>query len=266
MTKHRSEARGGTRPPGARPGRGKTRGKPANQAGRPTAAELERRKAKVMEVATDLFVHQGYSATSLVDIAKGAGVATRTLYQHFGDKEAMFRDVIFARDTGAVAVPPVLQPGDTLFAALMRTADYMHEFSLRPRSIDLMRLMIAESKRFPDLIRGVATATFAKFRRTLAKVFESLAQAGLIPESNYARLAELYVDLVLGTMPIMTYAEWTNAPPTEEDIAERVDLFILGAFGAAVARRSRTRTAKVVSSGTHVAAADDDDVLATAAQ
>ena len=34
----------------------KTKRKRANQAGRPTASELERRKARVMEVATELFV------------------------------------------------------------------------------------------------------------------------------------------------------------------------------------------------------------------
>ena len=80
------------------------RTKPArkgNSAGRPTLDELERRKAKVMKVATDLFVRQGYAATSLVDIAKQAGVATRTLYQHFGDKEAMFQSVMYARDSAA---------------------------------------------------------------------------------------------------------------------------------------------------------------------
>jgi len=58
--------------------------KKPRQAGRPTLVELERRKRKVLEVATKLFVRDGYSATSLVDIAKGAGVATRTVYQHFG--------------------------------------------------------------------------------------------------------------------------------------------------------------------------------------
>ena len=214
---------------------------PVNQAGRPTAVELERRKAKVMEIATDLFVHHGYAATSLVDIAKGAGVATRTLYQHFGDKEALFRDVIFARDTGVAIVPPQISAGDTLFSMLERTARYMHDFSLQPRSIDLMRLMIAESKRFPELIRGVANATFARFRRNLANIFASLADAGLIPQGDYDRWAELYVDLVLGTMPIMTYAEWLGSPHTDEDVAERIDLFILGAFGPAVAERSRTQ-------------------------
>lgn len=217
----------------------------ANQAGRPTAAELERRKAKVMEVATELFVHHGYAATSLVDIAKGAGVATRTLYQHFGDKEALFRDVIFARDTGAILAAPVLETGDTLQSALMKTARYMHTYSLRPRPIDLMRLMIAESKRFPELMRGVATAAFARFRRNIARMFESLAKAKLIPDGDNDRRSELFSDLILGSAPVMTYAEWITARTSEPDIEERVTLFILGAFGPGVARKAGVKKAKL---------------------
>jgi len=42
---------------------------------------------------------------TLADIAKQAGVATRTLYQHFGDKEAIFREVVYARDAAGIARP-----------------------------------------------------------------------------------------------------------------------------------------------------------------
>jgi AcrR family transcriptional regulator len=217
----------------------------ANQAGRPTAAELERRKARVMEVATELFVSRGYAATSLVDIAKGAGVATRTLYQHFGDKEAMFQDVIFARDTGTIIVPaPTLEPDDTLHSALSRSARYACEVALRQKSIDQMRLMVAESNRFPDLMRKVATATFARFRRNIGKVFEELAALDLVPEGDHARSAELFVDLILGNTPIMTYTNWETAPPAAGDLDERVDLFILGRFGPAIAKTARTKTAR----------------------
>src|SRR5690606_25179582 len=107
-----------------------------NRAGRPTAEELERRKLRVMEVATDMFVARGYAATTLLDIAKKAGVATRTLYQHFGDKEDIFREVIFARDT-AIINPPALEAGDDLVSALRKAAHYSYDLALRPRSIDL---------------------------------------------------------------------------------------------------------------------------------
>ena len=222
----------------------KAKRRPLNQAGRPTAAELERRKGRVMEVATQLFVEQGYAATSLVDIARGAGVATRTLYQHFGDKEAIFREVIFARDVGAALVSPSVEPGDTLFTALMRSGAYAYGVTFREQSIGLMRLMIAESNRFQEFMQSVATSIFARFRGNIEKLFEALETAGLIPPGDHGRSAELFSDLVLGSHPIMTYTNWNAEPPSEQDLEERVELFIRGRFDAAVVKAARTRKAK----------------------
>ena len=213
----------------------------ANRAGRPTASELERRKARMMEVATALFVERGYAETSLIDVARGAGVGTRTLYQHIGDKETLFREVICARDIPGAMSLPAVQAGDTLRSALQRTAGYAHDFALRTRSVDMMRLMIGESARFPELMRRVATTIFSRFRDDLARVFESLAAHDLIPDGKAERLAELFVDVVLGMAPLMTYASWLDTPPTAADIDERIDLFILGAFGPQVAGHAATR-------------------------
>lgn len=219
--------------------------KRVNQAGRPTAAELERRKARVMEVATELFVQRGFAATSLVDIARGAGVATRTLYQHFGDKEAIFREVIFARDAGAALQLPTVEQDDTLFDALRRLGDYAYAVTYRDQSIGLMRLMIAESTRFPEFMRSVAVSIFARFRRTFEKVFEALETAGLVPSGNHARSAELFSDIVLGSHPIMTYTEWDPTAPSDEDLQERIELFILGRFGPKVSGSARKVKAKL---------------------
>ncbi|HEX7819324.1 MAG TPA: TetR/AcrR family transcriptional regulator [Sphingobium sp.] len=220
--------------------------KKGNLAGRPTAQELERRKARVMDVATQLFVEQGYAATSLVDIAKEAGVATRTLYQHFGDKEAIFREVIFARDVGQAVERPTVQEGDTLAAALLRAAQYAYAVTYRQESIGLMRLMIAESTRFPDFMQSVATSILARFRRNFEKAFIALESTGLIPDgTDHARSAELFSDLVLGSHPIMTYTNWNASAPTQADLEERAMLFILGRYGAAVGRTSTTKKAKL---------------------
>lgn len=222
----------------------KTKRKRSNQAGRPTAAELERRKERVMQVATELFVERGFAATSLVDIARGAGVATRTLYQHFGDKEVIFREVIFARDAEAALQPPKVEPGDTLYSALLNASNYAYEITYRERSIGLMRLMIAESNRFPEFMQSVAKSIFSHFRSNIEKVLEALAGAGLIPQGNHARSAELFSDLVLGSHPIMTYTNWDSALPGKADVEERLEMFILGRFGPTVAKNARTKKVK----------------------
>jgi len=248
MKVDRSSRSGGAKWPAA--AKAKPKRKKPNQAGRPTAAELERRKSRVMEVATALFVERGFAATSLVDIARGAGVATRTLYQHFGDKEAIFREVIFARDAGAAVHRPDVEAEDTLFDALRRVGQYAYAVTYREQSIGLMRLMIAESTRFPDFMRSVAISIFARFRRNFERVFESLETAGLIPAGNHARSAELFSDLVLGSHPIMTYTEWDPTAPSDEDLDERLELFILGRYGSGVASSARTKKARIVEKAT----------------
>ena len=42
----------------------------------------------------------------------------------------------------------------------------------------------------------------------------------------------------------MTYTNWDASPPSEADLDERIELFILGRFGSTVAKTSRTRKAK----------------------
>jgi TetR/AcrR family transcriptional repressor of mexJK operon len=211
-----------------------------NQAGRPTSAELDRRKAKVMEVATAMFVQHGYAATSLVDIAKGAGVATRTLYQHFGDKEAIFLDVVSARESGAVFPQPSLADAPTLFDALMRIAHYVTDVSLRPRAVDLMRLMVAESRRFPQFMKRLCEKAFSRFRSNIASMFDELAEFGMAPALDSKATAAMFSDLILGSTPLLVYAGWLSSSPSEAELEAKVELFIVGRFGQAVADRART--------------------------
>ncbi|WP_405583380.1 TetR/AcrR family transcriptional regulator [Streptomyces sp. NBC_01190] len=58
-------------------------------------AERSRRtREKVIAAARDLFVAQGYGATSLQEVADRAGVAVQTVYFVFGNKRALFKDVV----------------------------------------------------------------------------------------------------------------------------------------------------------------------------
>ncbi|NUR90331.1 MAG: helix-turn-helix transcriptional regulator [Nonomuraea sp.] len=58
-------------------------------------AERSRRtREKVVEAARDLFVAQGYGATSLQEVADRAGVAVQTVYFVFGNKRTLFKDVV----------------------------------------------------------------------------------------------------------------------------------------------------------------------------
>lgn len=54
----------------------------------------ERSRRLVLDAALRLFSRQGFRATSVRDIADGAGVSTGNLYHHFPDKESIFRTLL----------------------------------------------------------------------------------------------------------------------------------------------------------------------------
>ncbi|MEV4496381.1 helix-turn-helix domain-containing protein [Micromonospora arborensis] len=70
-------------------------------------AERSRRtREKVIAAARELFVAQGYGATSLQEVADRAGVAVQTVYFVFRNKRTLFKDVVdtsIAGDTEPVA-------------------------------------------------------------------------------------------------------------------------------------------------------------------
>ena len=58
------------------------------------AIRSEAAMARAREAALELFSTQGYGATSMRQISEKAGVSLGNLYHHFGNKEAIYQDLI----------------------------------------------------------------------------------------------------------------------------------------------------------------------------
>ena len=57
-------------------------------------AAIESRKNRIEEAARELFISQGFHATSMRDIAKGAGVSLGNLYNYYETKDAIFESIV----------------------------------------------------------------------------------------------------------------------------------------------------------------------------
>jgi AcrR family transcriptional regulator len=78
------------------------RRRPYDSAQRREAAQ--RRREAVVEVARRLFLREGFSGTTIANIAEGAGVSEETVYKAFGNKIALLRAV---RDKALAGQAPV---------------------------------------------------------------------------------------------------------------------------------------------------------------
>jgi AcrR family transcriptional regulator len=58
--------------------------------------DREQKRAEILHVATQLFLEEGFEATSIGRIAEKTGVAANTLYWYFADKDALLLAVLDA--------------------------------------------------------------------------------------------------------------------------------------------------------------------------
>src|ERR1700751_1567276 len=62
--------------------------------GRPSLAQAAQLRERILEVATELFLAEGYGTTSIEAVAERAGISKRTFYHRFDDKAALFAAVV----------------------------------------------------------------------------------------------------------------------------------------------------------------------------
>ncbi|TKK87803.1 TetR/AcrR family transcriptional regulator [Herbidospora galbida] len=79
--------------------------------GQPGTRRVEQARAtrrRIIDQAAGLFIEHGYAATTLAQIAKGAGVAVQTLYFHFGNKATVLKEVVDVLAVGDDKPVPLL--------------------------------------------------------------------------------------------------------------------------------------------------------------
>ncbi|MDV5825428.1 TetR/AcrR family transcriptional regulator [Sphingobium naphthae] len=114
----------------------------------------EARPSEIVEAALELFAERGFGATRMEDVARRAGVAKGTLFVYFPTKQDLFRAVARTITAGNLerlqAIASNLErPIVEVIPALLAHAAIIAE----TRVPSLIRLLISESRLFPDLAR-----------------------------------------------------------------------------------------------------------------
>ena len=119
---------------------------PARRGGRPSREQAALLGDRILDVAADLFLTEGYGATSIEAVAQRAAISKRTFYHRFPDKAALFDAVLRRIIQGIRPSPdvPVFEGGD-LREVLLRLARLAVHASVAPITLALTRLMLTEA-------------------------------------------------------------------------------------------------------------------------
>lgn len=195
------------------------------------------RPAEILEAALAVFAERGFAAAKLSEIAARAGVSKAALYLYFETKEELFHAV--ARTlvaTNLTAIGAALEASeaplaDVAPALLGRAAAVLAD----GRVVSIARMVIAESRNFPDLARiwreDVVEPMLSLVTRSIAR-----AQAGgeVVPGDPRLFAFSLMGPLVMGGLFHAVFGE-EGAP----DLPALAAQHARAAMGGLLARPSK---------------------------
>jgi AcrR family transcriptional regulator len=125
----------------------------------------------IEEAAFELFMEQGYHATSMRQIAKKAKLALGGIYNHFSNKEQIFAAILLDKHPYKQVLPIVLAAeGDTAEALIRNAARALvTELGSRPELLKLIFIELVEfnGKHVSNLINEIAPRIFPMFEKMI---------------------------------------------------------------------------------------------------
>lgn len=200
--------------------------------GRVTSAEQERRRVRILEAATDIFLLRGYEDATIGEIAFRAGTSPKTLTRHFCGKHTLLREVVLTMCDARQDVVLAVNEGEPLRVGLLRAAHFVDSSILCVRDAARLSLVVAAQKLLPELLAVIGNSVKERIEGAVATILAELGKQDLIFEVDYATAASVFVNLVVG-FPTTRFAQMAALAEADDLLLAKVDLFIDGVLSPA---------------------------------
>jgi len=131
------------------------------------------KRDQILKGAMAVFLRSGYAGTSMDRVAAEAGVSKQTIYSHFQDKEGLFRSLIegetLKRFEAVFQLDPHQIDPETLLRRLAQI--YFSQVVDGSHYISLLRIVIGESERFPELAKLFTQTVAQPGKKLLSEYF-----------------------------------------------------------------------------------------------
>jgi AcrR family transcriptional regulator len=160
-----------------------------------------------LDAAYLLFVNQGYAATSMRQIAEGAGLALGGIYNHFDSKEAVFHAILIERHPYPHIMPLIPNKQAEPFGDFDENTarNLLKELRQHPKFFNLMLVEMVEfkGKHLPDFFENVLCGVPPPaWLRVFLSMFVSyhMTQSllnGMLPTESQEQSLDAFIDIFL---------------------------------------------------------------------
>lgn len=185
----------------------------------------------ILDAAIRCFLPLGYGATSMEAVAREAGVTTSTIFHQFVGKEALFREAVAHvwRALPVVRVETEQLAMLTVETALQQVGHAVAAFWSAPLAIGLVRMLLAEEQRFPDLVRSFVETDIEPMTTGLVSYLQCVKESGVTVQDP-ALAARQFLGLIneplLWSRVIGNKTDSSTSEEREQTVNEAVATFI----------------------------------------
>ena len=189
--------------------------------GRPQVRSDEETRAVIFEAARHEFAAGGFAATNMENVARRAGVSTKTLYRVVPDKKALFEATVTARLDQFVSVVSLRGcEGADIEAALPDALLVCAELVLDPEVIALQRMILADNDKFPDIAESFYIRAMRRSVAALAEWLQVQHKRGLIALNDIEAAAGMLLGMLV-FQPQRDVMFGHKPPPTRSELERR---------------------------------------------
>lgn len=206
--------------------------------GRPPREKAGEVEDRILQGALQVFIARGYEGASIDEIAEVARAGKPSIYNRFTNKETLFREVVLRWAQKSTEMTASATSGSIL-ERFESAGTLIVQRAVKDETIGLIRSVIAEATRHPELATTIHYAMRAHGVATVMKLVAELAEAEEIRSlpafapNNLEATARRFIDLVLLPMMISSlfHADLTPVKAEMEDHARKAASFFLRGCG-----------------------------------
>src|SRR5215813_7251947 len=194
---------------------------PRRGRGRPQQrSDLETRTI-IVEAARTEFAHSGYAATGMENVARRAGVSTKTLYRLLPNKAAVFEAMVTERIEVFVSTVKLRAcEGGDVEAALTEALIVCADLILDGEVIALQRVIVGDSDKFPDIAETFFHKAITPTQNALANWLRVQVKRGTIELDDADTGAGMLLGM-LALQPLRATMFGHRPPPTGDELSQR---------------------------------------------
>jgi AcrR family transcriptional regulator len=191
---------------------------------------MNKTKRKILDTALNLFSSKGFDGTSVRDIAGKVGIRESAIYNHFGSKEEILKNLVVEHNSNAESLQII---NDELLDELGNPHKFMLDFAMRliqlwsiPEERKYFRLISKEQNRVMGEITISINSHLRDVRSIWWMIFDELVKYNFVRESDPKLLAEEFLSpLFLYRIEKLTDPNLPSVEQTNDFIIKHVNFF-----------------------------------------